>query len=238
MIGWWAEGANGDQQRTGSGGLDCGCSACSGGAAGAGRSGATRRNNSGTRGSPACSGFRCEIGVNVSAGVVVPDSFAEKRYTSPGLARGVRRMRSYVIWLATGPHLCSSRVAQRLTFSCPSLYSLPRILALLHLRLSVAPPRPVPRGQLLFLATVPEGKSLRSASLCWSPQSYCPHPSSCPLHHHSQGQVETIISFALRERNGRSLAARKRCRERNTGTTYSNVCHPPVLPLLLSPLTL
>ena len=112
MIGWLVEGANGDQQRTGSGGSDCGCSACSGGAAGAGRNGVTRRNSSGTRGAPACSGFRCEIGVNVSAGVVVPDSFSEKHYTSPGLARGARRMRSYVIWLATGPCLCSSWVAQ------------------------------------------------------------------------------------------------------------------------------
>ena len=86
MFGWWAEGANGDQQRTGSGGSDCGCSACSGGAAGAGRCGTTRRNSSGTRGSPACSGFRYEIGLNVSAGVVVPDSFAENCSTSPGLA--------------------------------------------------------------------------------------------------------------------------------------------------------
>jgi len=76
-----------------------------GGTAGAGRSGATRRNSSGTRGSPACPGLRCEIGVNVSAGVVVPDSFAEKRYTSLGLVRGARRMRSYVIWLATGARL-------------------------------------------------------------------------------------------------------------------------------------
>jgi len=88
MIGWWAEGANSNQQRTGSGGFNCGYSACSGGAARAGRSGATRRNSSGTRGSPAFSGFRCEISVNVYIGVVVPDSFAEKRNTSPGLARG------------------------------------------------------------------------------------------------------------------------------------------------------